>query len=64
MEPLMVNPLNKGRNRNNLSVKDACQGPKCLLIHFQPLKRGQPLSTKDKMTVPMCSLFGGSTVHS
>ena len=29
MEPLIVDPLNKGYNRNNPSTKDASQGPKC-----------------------------------
>ena len=33
MVPLLVDPSNKGHNRNNLSTKDASYGPKCLPSH-------------------------------
>ena len=37
-----------------------------VLIHFQPLKREQPLykgQQKTGLVDPTCPLFGGSTVH-
>ena len=45
MESPLVDPLNKGHNRNNLST--LLEVPNVhfpiVLTHFQPLKRGQPL---------------------
>ena len=31
--PLIMDPLNKGHNRNNLSIKGASKGIKCSLSH-------------------------------
>ena len=63
VEPVIVDPLNKGHDKNNLSIKEVHFFP-IVLIHFQPLKRGQPLYKGQNgwSQLPMCPLFGGSTV--
>ena len=42
-----VEPLNKGHNRNNLSIKDTSYGPKCAFSHstntFSTSKERKPL---------------------
>ena len=64
---LIVDPPNKGHNRNNLSIKDASQGPKCSLSHsantFSTSKERTTSLQRTKWLVPTCSLFRGSTVH-
>ena len=66
VEPPIVDPPNKGHNRNNLSVKDTSFGPKCLLSHstntFSTSKERTTSLQRTKWLVSMCPLFGGSTV--
>ena len=56
-----MDPLKKGHNRNNLSIKDASLGPKCSLSHstitLQTLKRGQPPYKEQKWLVPNASFI-------
>ena len=56
VEPLIMDPPNKGHNRNNLSI-NTFEGPNCSVSHnantFQSLYKGG--------LVPTCPLFGGST---
>ncbi len=64
VEPPIKDTLRLEHNRNNLSTKDTLHGPSwpkmfifvLLLIHFEPLKSGQPLFTKDKMAGPSVSI--------
>ena len=66
VEPLIVDPLNKGHNRNNLSIKDASLGPKCSLSYStNTLTTSKERTTslqRVKWLVPTCLLFGGSTI--
>ena len=67
VEPLIVDPLNKGHNRNNLSIKDTSLGPKCSLSHstntFLTSKERTTSLQWTKWLVPTCPLFGGFTVY-
>ena len=61
----IVEPPNKGDNRNNLSIKDTSKVPNVhdhFPMHSIPiqLKRGQPLQNGWSQCV--LNLFGGSTV--
>ena len=55
VEPPIVDPLNKGYDRKNLSIKNATKGPKCSLSYsttntfLTSEERTTSLLTKDKM---------------
>ena len=60
VEPLIVDPPNKGHNRNNLSIKDAYLGPECSLSHTTntyTTSKQEDISTKDKMAGPNMSFI-------
>ena len=65
VESPIVDPLNEGHNRNNLSIKDTFKGPKCLLslsTNTFLISKERPTTSlqRTKWLVPMCPLFGGA----
>ena len=67
VEPLIKDTPYKGHNRIYLhSKRDTFCGPKCLFLHtynaFVTSKKWTTSLKRTKYLVPMCPLFGGSTV--
>ena len=53
MPETIMDTLNKGHNRKNLSVKDTLWGPKfIILVHFNLWRKEDNLSAKDKKAGP------------